>query len=316
MAAHRAARDRELGRDLRRRACLRQELQDLLLARRELAGGVRVGRLLRGLGIARHVDASAGDHRERVEERLGVARLAHVRASARLERDLGFSTTAAQTCSGFSSTSGTTVLGVLGSSATSGGDRWTAHLGFSQPCANAAALGCFQIDTSIEPRGFLPGPRIADEGTRIFVSSVSFNGSVGRATMDAQCAVDASAAGLPGTYLALVGTSASAPLSRFPRPFPWVRVDGWTVIQRIEETDAFAPAILRADGTRPTSLELRAWTGSGARLDAIGSTCSDWTSAGSGVAGASGDVTGQFDWAGSAPPSCNTSHPVYCVRSS
>jgi len=227
-----------------------------------------------------------------------------------------FSTMATQTCNGFSSSSGLAATGLFGSSATSGGDRWTSHPSFNQPCANAASLGCFQIDTSASPRGFLPGPQVADEGTRIFLSSMSFTGSASRAAMDAQCVVDAAAAGLPGSYLALVGTSTAAPLSRFPRPFPWVRVDGWTVIQRIEETDAFAPAILRADGTRPTSLELRAWTGSGARLDATGSTCSDWTSAGSGVAGASGDVTGQFDWQGSAPPACNTSHPVYCVRAS
>jgi hypothetical protein len=225
-----------------------------------------------------------------------------------------FSTTASQTCSNFSVTSGTTALGVLGSSGSAGGDRWTAHPGFSQPCANSAALGCFQIDTVATP--MLPGPRLAiDTSTPVFVSSATFTGSAGRAAMDAQCAIDATAAGLPGSYVALVGLSGSTALSRVARPFPWVRTDGWVAAQRVEEEDLYSPAILRADGTRASTPEIRTWTGSGRRLDTLDArTCSDWSSASASVTGAYGDVTGSIDWSGTSTAFCNAAQPVYCVR--
>ena len=227
-----------------------------------------------------------------------------------------FSTTAAQTCSNFSVTTGNTALGVLGSSGSSGGDRWSMHTGYSQPCANSAALGCFQIDTTGPATPILPGPRLAtDTSTPVFLSSATFTGSAGRAAMDAQCAIDATAAGLPGSYVALVGLAGSTALSRVSRPFPWVRIDGWVAAQRVEEEDIFSPAILRADGTRPSTPEIRTWTGSGRRLDTLDSrTCSDWSSASGSVTGAYGDVTGSIDWSGTSTAFCNASQPVYCVR--
>ncbi len=228
-----------------------------------------------------------------------------------------FSTLASETCAGFTSTSGFSALGIAGSTASAGGDRWTAHTGNAMNCAGPAQLGCFQLDTTGTDGPVIPGPRPARNATLLFLSTESFAGNAGRAAMDTRCGADAVAAGLPGSYVALVGLAASSAYSRVStRAFPWLRVDGHVAVRTLAEIDTTSPVVLRADGTRPATTDLRTWTGTGVTLDELNPsmTCTDWSSASSSQRGAYGDTTGNRDWSGASAAFCNTPQPVYCIR--
>jgi hypothetical protein len=144
----------------------------------------------------------------------------------------------------------------------------------------------------------LPATRIA------FVTSASFTGGGsqgfgGLTGADARCNTAASAAGLPGTYLAwLSHCSANAsPSSRFSDGAPWARVDGPVVATDLADLlDGTLQNPLDVDetGTQvPAGTDV--WTGPLASGTSAGqctsNTCNDWTTTASGSLGLTGEAS-------------------------
>ncbi len=106
--------------------------------------------------------------------------------------------------------------------------------------------------------------------------------SGGLAAADAYCQSDATSAGLPGTYLALLSTSTASAASRFDLSgAPWVRPDGVQVFAHASDLTAFvpiAPIVVASDRVSYFG-NYNVWNGSGS-ISAAGSTstdCLDWT---------------------------------------
>ncbi len=154
-------------------------------------------------------------------------------------------------------------------------------------CASRAAasghLCCFGVDAT---RALDP-----PAGRRASLSSSTTPGG-GVAARDAVCAADAAAAGLAGSFRALVATSTASAASRFDlRGLPWVLVDGVAIVSAgadVVNGNLVAPIAVGADGAY--SVETRVWTGgrSPSSLGTEGATCADWSDAsttGNGVFG-------------------------------
>ena len=143
-------------------------------------------------------------------------------------------------CNGWTQTSGGfTVPG-------SAGGGWAGaaiYDPFQAPtCGTPMAMYCFQTDYDVTVTYARTPGRIA------FVANGARSGADDVAGLDAACTQQASAAGLPGTYLALVATTTATAASRFSGSLgtqPWVRTDGVAITATA--SDLFAdPPVRRA----------------------------------------------------------------------
>lgn len=151
---------------------------------------------------------------------------------------------------------------------------WTAAAVAACSAGPQYHLYCFGTDST------RPLDVPAAQGRIAFLSGAHAIGG-GIAALDAACAADALAAGLPGTFEAFVATSTASAASRFDLGgAPWVRPDGVSVVAaaaHLTDRRLLAPIAVRADGTYAP--QWSAWTGATSPL-AIGTaetTCSDWT---------------------------------------
>lgn len=116
----------------------------------------------------------------------------------------------------------------VGGTADSAGAGWTTELGSA--CSIDVRLVCLGADYATP----FTTPQPPTEATRaVFLTSVpeSLRGD-GLAALDARCQDQAGAAGLTGTYLALLATPGASALSRFSAEGgPWVRMDGVVAIR-------------------------------------------------------------------------------------
>ena len=114
------------------------------------------------------------------------------------------------------------------------------------------------------------------------------------------CATEASHAGLPGEYLALMATSSKtdgAPLSRFDTSdgaLPWVRLDGVGLGEHAK--DMGGRTLLAPVGVTPTLqyVDDYFWAGSDDPLTpakAADQNCADWTDAGAKTESGSSDCS-------------------------
>ncbi len=183
-------------------------------------------------------------------------------------------------------------------------DRWSqGALGF---CNEPTRLYCFGKDHEA------PIPSLLVQGRKAFVSKQRFDPSGGLAAADTLCQDDATAAVLPGTYKALLATTAASAISRFSTTGPtWVRIDGIALWASAADAAAneklLAPLLLPADGLNP----LPGWVWIGAStLDQPGTTktCGDWASNASASAGAVGVVHASGNWIDSEM-ACDQSQP-------
>ena len=176
----------------------------------------------------------------------------------------------------------------------------------------SAALYCFGVDREVRvvPRRF--------SGRIAFVSEGTFTPGGGIAVADALCQSEATAAGLPGTYLAELATSTSLPQARFDLSGPpWVRPDG--VLLELSAESYFsvqysrsAPIVGAAGGYFGFG---RNWLGlTNARTTSAESTCQDWTS--NTLATGIVSTVGNTDNPGSAfqGSPCSFPGPVICLQ--
>jgi len=175
--------------------------------------------------------------------------------------------------------------------------------GTTHECSGQDSLVCIET-------GHIAAVAVQPQAGRFaFVSAGSFVAGGGLASADALCAGEAAAAGLPGTYLAALGSSAGAAFSRFSLTGPtWVRPDGIPLAATAADV-AFAPyldsfASLHADRS-PANYYI--WTG-----DSM--NCTDWTTqAGFGTVGIT-DSVDRLEWRATMAASCTVAYPVLCLQ--
>jgi hypothetical protein len=175
-------------------------------------------------------------------------------------------------------------------------------------CNETGRLYCLGVDQDFEVT-FEPV-----EGRRAFVSSGAIGSDGGLAAADALCQSEANAAGLQGSFLALLATTTESPASRFDvTGAPWVRVDGVPLFPVIDPMGALlqTPLALRANGTTSTSFT---WLGSSSATQVGGNmTCEDWTATtGHSMLGTALHI----NWAGwsHADEECTETRPVLCFE--
>ena len=164
----------------------------------------------------------------------------------------------------------------------------------------------------------------------VFVTSTTHTGDLGGLLgADAICNQLAYDAGLPGTYMAWLGSSVEGtPSSRFtPSAAPYVLVDETVVADNwsdLVDASIDAPISLTELGTpAPTSIDVCGstqvvWSGANpfGDLAADSDRCADWTdSAGQASWGdASAMTSGWANFCFSTAPSCDLAVPFYCFQ--
>ena len=197
--------------------------------------------------------------------------------------------------------------------ANSSGSEWTSGGGGQAPCSSLARLYCFGIDL------YQPVTIPKASGARIaFLSKTLFQPG-GPITPDALCQQDA--AGLPGTYRALISTSQNAAVDIFDlNGPPWARLDGvYWVKKAVNLSSTRKLATLDVMPTVPVmhAGDSQAWTGS-TDVTSKGSlinTCGDWTDTTSlmGFAGSISFTDESFFYNGDSY-SCSQSLRLYCLQ--
>jgi hypothetical protein len=209
-------------------------------------------------------------------------------------------------CSDWSTTTGNGALG------DSGHSQPALIAGSMGPCTASHHLLCFGIGANevVTP--------IATSGRFLFLAS-GRNGP-GLAGLDGPCQMQATAAGLPGTYLAAVATTTISARSRFTIDSrPWVRIDGTRIADG--ETALFdnvhaSPVHQAAAGGYLNSTLF--WSGAASPQDVgtAASTCNDWASQ---IAGDTGIAGGGYavevaEFWNNTTLACSYGQPILCLQ--
>ncbi len=210
----------------------------------------------------------------------------------------------------------------------------------------SCAAGCAAYDTSgcgICGNGVVDGFETCDDGNMIdddgcpndcgggqrvvFVTSQMFTGNLGGLLgADAECQALATAAGLPGVFMAWLGTDTEGPNTRMtPSTTPYVRVDGVQVAPDwaglidgnldapINVTELGGPVPIGntscGGGGFPT-----VWSSVSSNGTTLGDACANWTSeAPSSRWGRADETTGSWSsWCFGGV--CNWISPIYCIQ--
>jgi hypothetical protein len=218
---------------------------------------------------------------------------------------------ATSTCSEWSSPSAGASFG--SPSASSGA---SVRIGFTG-CSWPLSIYCFELghDYQVEPPAAVAGGRI------LFVTTSQWTfGAL--STADALCNSEASSAGLPGTYTALLASVGASPASRLASlAGPWKRSDGRLITAGALDTLPFElPPDLSASGSQQLGdLYRYVWMGT-TGLTVAGdtvTTCANWTmptSAGYGTTGYSDETNALAFGDSQALTRCDGTLPVYCAQ--
>jgi hypothetical protein len=197
----------------------------------------------------------------------------------------------------------------LGTSCGTGG-AWTEY-GFSS-CGSQGRLCCLQTE----------GGRLLEffAGThrRIFVTDgtylpvTDFNSL---AQADALCSAEASSAGLPGTYRAIIADSGTNAIDRIPAGGPYVRPDGMKVAD--DKPDLFdLSALYTSLNVTPTLAYLTratiVWTGADDYGMSTSANCANWTN--TGATGHVGRPTLLSQMYEISEEDCIEAGALYCVQ--
>ena len=221
-------------------------------------------------------------------------------------------------CADWTSTAGNSVFGL----ADTGVAGWGAS-GSAGCSPNAFHLACLGTDYQAVVRVVAPpNPRF------IFLSKAPFGAATGVTAANTICTNEATSAGLPGTYKALLAPTGATAGSLFvAHNQPVTRPDG--VVVAVSDASFLAiPSAIRAaleiaaDGTVPVDTNGAAFTGA-ASVTAAGTnatTCNNWSTNSGAATGTSGLTnysagTTYFNNALSAQPNCdNAAMRVYCLQ--
>ena len=146
----------------------------------------------------------------------------------------------------------------------------------------------------------------------VFVTSATtVLGELGSlAAADAFCSDAATDAGLMGTYVAFLSTSAVAAQDRIAGARGWIRLDGMPVVDTVAELEAgqaLHPILLDELG-----YPVRARVGTTTKLGGIATTCGDLMSTAGMTHGGYSDATGTFLASGTSILGCGAGVRLYC----
>ena len=227
-------------------------------------------------------------------------------------------------CSDWTDGTSTAVTATIGFSdyGTSG---WTQNGGGT--CASTQHLYCLGTSWTATAT-----PPAATGVRRAFVTDGAWIPSGGLAGADALCTSEATAAGLPGTYRALLATSTATAASRFSiTGGPWARVDDVVLAPTAAGflgTAAGAPPVfwqapLNVSASRQYRFD-RAWAGAPTLAsNGNGTSCGNWTTAAStawgdvGITASSRTATAfaNYTTLGSGITACDTTgNKIYCLQ--
>lgn len=167
--------------------------------------------------------------------------------------------------------------GWVASGASQGGGAAFQNDGASGCALSSFAVYCVQTDFQTP----LAQPTIASDAHRVFVSTAPFVSGGGLASADALCANEASAAGLPGAYVAFLPNGLATAASRIANDgAPVVRVDGVQVAPTIQAFIArlwTAPIATTATG-HSFAGSIGMWTAAPNPFVETDGNCADYTS--------------------------------------
>ncbi|MBA3393033.1 MAG: hypothetical protein H0T89_10335 [Deltaproteobacteria bacterium] len=143
------------------------------------------------------------------------------------------------------------------------------------------AAGCgrvgFEATREVPGDGADVGDGSIDRPNKIFISSTATSGNLGGiAGADAYCQARATAAGLPGTFVALLWTSTATPADRVAGSRGWVDLQGVVIGDTPDSLVDATINPLRHDelGTRVPPQTFALWGGQ----PTFSNSCDDWTS--------------------------------------
>jgi hypothetical protein len=169
---------------------------------------------------------------------------------------------------------------------------------------------CFGIDAQVDVAPPSEVGRIA------FVTGGVVPSTAGVAAFDQQCADEAAAHGLPGTYLAAVSTSTSSIGDRFDLAgAPWVNtVGGMSIVDASDllVSDAMlqSPIHWQADGSVASDTDV--WTGAEFANTTAALNCNDWLDP-LGMA-IRGDSSSVVQWIDDTTGDCSSARAVVCLQ--
>lgn len=147
----------------------------------------------------------------------------------------------------------------------------------------------------------------------VFVTSQSYPTNLGVPGYDAACNERASAAGLPGRYVAWLSTSSGSAFSRVGPARGFIRVDGRPFADTLAPGAAvYFPAALDEFGQLRNPYTRLAMTGTGLYGEREGN-CSDWTATDNSPLALGDPLTGAGAWTGWAGGGCSWRWLVYCM---
>jgi hypothetical protein len=159
----------------------------------------------------------------------------------------------------------------------------------------------------------------------VFVTSTLQNGNLGGlAGADAICAARATAASLPGTYVAWLSSASTNAATRLGSAQGFVRVDGKpfaNTMTDITTNKIFNPLRLDESGVdvtinqSPSASTVTVWTGTSKDGLAAAARCNDWLSAMDTVDGFTGRVSGgPASWTARSNGGCDSARHLYCFQ--
>ncbi|MFK7991860.1 MAG: hypothetical protein AB8I08_37935 [Sandaracinaceae bacterium] len=179
------------------------------------------------------------------------------------------------------------------------------------PCA--AGEGCTEATEACTPYNvaFLANDR----------TSGRFGAANGIDIADARCAVQASVAGLSGTFVALLSTASRDAATRVSASRGWVRIDGEPIADAAADLfdgDLLSPLRLDANGADAGSVRVWSASGNDGQLTTLGGTgdCEGWTDESDALTARVGLSDSQSEWldSGAVAPCDDSELSYYCVQ--
>ena len=175
-------------------------------------------------------------------------------------------------------------------------------------CNSTWHLNCVERGRAVPVTPTIASGRIA------FVSEAFFQSGGGLAAADALCNGEASAAGLPGTYLAWLGSSAGDPELRFtPGGLPWRRVDG-VLLGPTDDVMLSTDHTIYLDSFINKTASGSVWSGLEAFTGSMNMHCMDWTSTSGGAAAGSPGSTSRGELEYGFPDVCGNVGTLICLE--
>jgi hypothetical protein len=202
------------------------------------------------------------------------------------------------------------------------GDASSMFIGWSGDCAGGTSSCTLTMNKSMSVTAqFRPPANIVFTTATALPMPFGTTAGAAQAAADAHCNLSATAAGLPGHYVAWLSTSTTNAISKLGAAHGWVRADGRPFTNTQSDLAAgtvFYPPGIAEDGKDIRAVFSIAATGTAGNGSVLsGDTCNDWTSTSGSTFGTGVPSGGSRAWT-NAPysTSCEGPFALYCFETS